>query len=76
MLAKAGVETPATPSGKKTAASKPKATPKSTGKGRKRKADAEDDVDDEAAKTPSKKKKETKSDADVVGADDSSDEQI
>jgi len=57
LLAKAGVDTPATPSGKKTAAAKPKATPKSTGKGRKRKADVEENGGEGVADTPSKKSK-------------------
>ena len=64
LLAKAGIETPATPSGKKKTPSKAKATPKSTGKGQKRKFHAEDDNDDDAAGTPSKKpKKVAKEDA-------------
>ena len=57
LLAKGGVDTPATPSGKKTAAAKPKATPKSTGKGRKRKADVEENGGEGVADTPSKKSK-------------------
>lgn len=79
LLAKAGIETPATPSTKKTTAAKTKATPKSTGKGRKRKTDAEGNDEEDANETPSRKaKKEVEEDVEEGNgvAERESDDQI